>query len=162
MPRGRSSWLTGKWHNWTRGQVPGSREFVVLPIFCNAYVMTVHPCQKCGACCAAFRVAFYWREAELKDHSSAVPLGMWSEGNQFQRSMKGTEDKHHPKCVALKGIVGKFVECTIYENRSSTCRKFEASYENGIRRPRCDEARAKHGLRPLNKQDWLRLTPITE
>jgi Fe-S-cluster containining protein len=68
--------------------------------------------------------------------------------------MKGTEEKHHPKCVALKGVVGKFVECSIYENRSSTCRKFEASYETGTARTRCDEARAKHGLRPLNKQDW--------
>lgn len=116
--------------------------------------MKLHPCQSCGACCAAFRVGFYWREAESAEHSSAVPAGMWSEGNQFQRSMKGTEEKHHPKCVALKGVVGKFVECSIYENRSSTCRKFEASYESGTARPRCDEARAKHGLRPLNKQDW--------
>ncbi len=116
----------------------------------------LHPCQSCGACCAAFRVAFYWREAEAKEHAIAVPSGMWDEGNQFQRSMKGTGDKHHPKCVALKGVVGRRVECSIYENRSSTCRKFEASYENGMKQIRCDEARAKHGLRPLSKNDWRR------
>ena len=25
--------------------------------------MAAHPCLRCGACCAAFRVAFHWSEA---------------------------------------------------------------------------------------------------
>ncbi len=68
--------------------------------------------------------------------------------------MKGTDVKHSPKCVALKGRIGHFVNCEIYENRPSPCHRFKASYEDGKPHPRCDEAREKHGLRPLCKQDW--------
>jgi Fe-S-cluster containining protein len=117
--------------------------------------MEVHPCQKCGACCAYFRVNFYWREAEPTDTQKAVPQGLWVEASDNLRCMKGTDQKHNPKCVALKGRIGKFVACSIYTHRSSTCKKFEASYENNTHQPRCDEARAKHGLRPLTKQDWF-------
>ena len=114
----------------------------------------LHPCQKCGACCASFRVSFYWREAESKEQNNAVPQGHWVDTTSQLRSMKGTDVKHSPKCVALKGRIGHFVNCEIYENRPSPCRRFKASYEDGQNVPRCDEAREKHGLRPLCKQDW--------
>lgn len=68
--------------------------------------------------------------------------------------MKGTEKKHQLKCCALEGRVGERVRCTIYENRPSTCRHFEASFENGAPNPRCDQARAAHGLAPLSGADW--------
>lgn len=117
----------------------------------------MHPCQTCGACCAHFRVSFYWREGEPREHSAAVPREMWEEepnASGLYRTMKGTNAKHHPKCVALRGVIGKNVGCSIYSLRSSTCRKFTASFENGTRNLRCDEARAAHGLAPLNKEDW--------
>lgn len=117
----------------------------------------IHPCQKCGACCAAYRVSFYWREAEKSDHTFPVPSHYWEESDPQLRSMKGTSQKHQPKCIALKGRVGDFVKCEIYLNRPSPCKQFKASYENGIYQPRCDEARAKHGLKPLLKSDWLAL-----
>lgn len=113
-----------------------------------------HPCQKCGACCSSYRVSFYWREAEASDNLFAVPQNFWEEGSGHYRTMKGTESKHSPKCVALKGKVGEFVSCTIYNNRPSPCRNFEASFEYGIHKPRCDEARKKHGLSPLGREDW--------
>lgn len=115
-----------------------------------------HPCLTCGACCASFRVAFYWREAESKDCKNAVPADSFEDLDGMSRCMKGTNDKHHPKCVALTGTIGKDAHCTIYENRPSPCRKFEASYEDGTQNIRCDEARAKHGLRPLKLIDWKR------
>ncbi len=115
----------------------------------------VHPCQRCGACCASFRVAFYWREGEASEHESAVPKELWEELTDNQRCMKGTANKHQPKCIALSGRVGENVSCSIYNNRSSTCRQFQASFENGKKNPRCDEARAKHGLKPLQKADWV-------
>ncbi|MOA32367.1 hypothetical protein D3C78_1535800 [compost metagenome] len=37
----------------------------------------------------------------------------------------------------------------MYEQRSSPCREFEASWEHGEHNPRCDAARAAHGLPPL-------------
>lgn len=114
----------------------------------------VHPCLSCGACCAYFRVAFYWREAEPAEHSDAVPLDLWEELTDRHRCMKGTSTKHNPKCVALKGKIGQHVECSIYSNRPSPCRDFEASYESGDKNERCDRAREKHGLRPLVRSDF--------
>jgi len=114
----------------------------------------LHPCVKCGACCATFRVAFYWREAESQQHDNAVPQGYWNELTPTQRCMTGTDSKHHPKCKALNGKIGEKAICTIYENRPTPCRQFQASYENGVQNERCDSARAKHGLKALTKQDW--------
>ncbi len=114
---------------------------------------TLHPCQKCGACCASYRVSFYWLEAE-PDVENAVPIEWTEEVNLRFRCMKGTNKKHHPHCAALSGRVGQKVGCEIYSNRPSPCRNFKASFEDGYHQPRCDEARAKHGLKPLTKYDW--------
>jgi hypothetical protein len=57
--------------------------------------------------------------------------------------MKGTEQKP-VHCVALIGEVGREVSCSIYEQRSSTCREFEAGSED------CIKARKIHGLPELN------------
>lgn len=110
----------------------------------------IHPCQSCGACCAYYRVAFHWMQAE----PGGVPLALTQDLDLQQRVMKGTDRKHRPRCVALRGEVGQSVACTIYESRPTPCRRFTASYEKGVREPRCDEAREVHGLRPLTKADW--------
>ena len=132
----------------------------------------VHPCQLCGACCASFRVTFYWREAEdstlltesKNQHPQPiVPKGYWIESNSMQRQMKGTEHKHLPKCIALKGRIGEFVSCEIYNNRPTPCQNFKASYEHGLHEKRCDEARKRHGLKPLLKADWFQnIEPISQ
>lgn len=113
-----------------------------------------HPCVRCGACCAFFRVTFYWREANTEDHENAVPAGFFEDLNSMSRCMKGTSQTENPKCVALKGAVGRNVVCSIYENRPSPCRDFEASLQYGNPNPRCDRARAKHRLPPLTAVDW--------
>ncbi len=117
----------------------------------------LHPCQTCGACCAKWRVEFYWREAESKDSNNPVP-SQWvedlSEGS-LKRAMKGSTSKHRPRCQALGGEIGVEVGCRIYTQRPTPCRAFQASYENGIRNPRCDEARAAHGLTPLTRGHWV-------
>jgi uncharacterized protein len=116
-------------------------------------VEKIHPCQKCGACCASFRVSFYWIEAESYIENS-VPQNFIEDLDLNTRCMKGTSHKHQPKCVALSGRVGDKVGCEIYLNRPSPCRNFKASYENGYQEIRCDEARSKHGLKPLTKSNW--------
>lgn len=115
----------------------------------------VHPCQKCGACCSSYRVSFYWREAEINDSEFAVPEHLWEESSGQWRVLKGTNSKHNPKCQALVGQIGINVGCTIYQNRPSPCRNFQASFEDGTHKVRCDEARLKHGLKPLRREDWL-------
>lgn len=112
----------------------------------------IHPCLSCGACCAFFRVTFPLKESQ--------PGGAWKVPASFIEpsgelgSMMGTTKKHQPCCQALTGVIGKNAHCSIYENRPTPCRNFAASYENGVRQKRCDEARQKHGLRPLNKDDF--------
>ncbi|HEY8279280.1 MAG TPA: YkgJ family cysteine cluster protein [Bdellovibrionota bacterium] len=114
-----------------------------------------HPCQTCGACCAYYRVSFYWREAETSENPGAVPVELTEDYSSFRRSMRGTNRKHHSRCVALEGKVGEQVACSIYTLRPSPCREFLPSFEDGNHQPRCDEARARYGLRPLTRKDWL-------
>lgn len=114
-----------------------------------------NPCVGCGACCAYFRVAFYWREAEEKDSNHPVPPGSFVDLDSQWRCMRGTEVKHNPKCVGLKGRVGRDASCSIHAQRPSPCRDFTASFSNGRRNPRCDEARRAKGLRPLGPGDWV-------
>ena len=63
-------------------------------------------------------------------------------------AMRGTTASQ-PRCVALTGAVGKCVSCAIHPLRSSTCREFEASWQNGEANTDCDKARAAYGLPPL-------------
>lgn len=112
-----------------------------------------HPCLSCGACCAYFRVSFRTEET-LKGGPWQVPLPLVEEGSHSWSSMKGTTHKHRPACVALTGTIGKDAHCTIYEKRPSPCRNFMASYEDGIHHPRCDEARRRHGLKPLGREAY--------
>lgn len=115
-----------------------------------------HPCQTCGACCAYYRVSFYWREAEeaVGGRHGPVPVELTEDRDEFHRTMRGTEHKHHVRCVALEGKVGGEVSCSIYTLRPSPCRDFQASFEDGEHRPRCDEARARYDLPPLARKDW--------
>jgi uncharacterized protein len=111
----------------------------------------MHPCQRCGACCASFRVSFHW--SETLEESFRVPVDLTQPVTPHLLAMKGT-DQEKPHCQALEGIVGQSVSCRIYQNRSSTCRNFKASFEDGTHSPICDEARIKRGLVPLTAQDW--------
>lgn len=112
-----------------------------------------HPCRTCGACCARFRVSFYWGEGD--DAHGGVPAERTVAISPFLRAMKGTE-KHPPRCEALEGTLGVHVGCAIYDQRPPPCREFEPSYENGVPNPGCDAARIRIGLRPLARADWSR------
>ena len=115
--------------------------------------MTRNACMSCGACCALFRVSFYWGEAD-DVVPGGVPLEMTQDLTPFYRAMKGTNCAA-PHCVALEGEVGLNAHCTIYERRSSACRHFEPSWENGTPSERCDQARAAYGLPPLTADSWV-------
>ena len=115
-------------------------------------VTAPHPCLRCGACCAIFRVTF--AASELLPESLDVPAELTIPGNPGDAVMRGTERDFRIRCVALTGRVGKNASCSIYERRPSPCRKFEASYAYGVQEIRCDEARAGHGLPPLTLRDF--------
>lgn len=106
-----------------------------------------NPCLSCGACCATFRVSFYWGETD-SNPDGIVPSELTSRISPFRVAMHGT-DQPNPRCVALAGEIGCAVSCRIYSNRSSACREFSASWEHGVIEPDCDRARIRHGLQPL-------------
>jgi uncharacterized protein len=95
-------------------------------------------CQTCGACCAHFRVSFYWAETDAHPFDQ-VPQDMTKSISPHYVAMQGTTSKP-PRCVALAGEIGQSVNCTIYEKRSSTCREFAMGTDD------CLKARQSHGL----------------
>lgn len=109
------------------------------------------PCLSCGACCATFRVSFYW--GELQEAGGVVPDVLTEQINSHRACMKGTNQKE-PRCVALLGSVGEQVRCTIYENRPSPCREFSCNGEVEAYNEGCDKARARFGLPVLTPPEF--------
>jgi Fe-S-cluster containining protein len=106
-----------------------------------------NPCLRCGACCAHFRVSFYWSEADSAA-GGCTPAELSVQLTPFLIAMRGTE-RSPPRCAALEGGIGKRVRCAIHPLRPSPCRDFRPSWVDGPRSERCDRARAAHGLPPL-------------
>ncbi len=113
----------------------------------------LHPCQRCGACCATYRVAFHWMET-MDDSGIGVPEALAETLDPHRLAMRGTNAKA-PRCIALHGDIGIETACTIYARRPSPCRAVMASYEDGTVSPQCDKARLLHGLAPLTPADWV-------
>lgn len=99
---------------------------------------TEFDCQQCGACCAYFRVSFYWGEADDAP-GGTVPVALTESVAPLRRCMQGTNSKQ-PRCVALGGQIGQQVACGIYEHRSTTCQELMPGDE------KCLKARRHHGL----------------
>ncbi len=113
-------------------------------------------CLACGACCAHFRVSFYW--GECRSGGGCVPDEQVVQVAPSMVAMRGTESRP-TRCVALLGEVGGGVRCSLYAQRSSTSREFEASWSNGEHNPACDAARAAYGLPPLTPPQTPDLSP---
>ena len=88
-------------------------------------------CQACGACCASFRVSFYWAEAD-DGPGGTVPVALTRPVSPHLRCMAGTETQP-VRCVALSGEVGREVSCGIYAKRSSTCRGVQPGDEQCLK-----------------------------
>ncbi|AJI96606.1 putative zinc-/iron-chelating domain protein [Yersinia ruckeri] len=114
----------------------------------------INPCISCGACCAYFRVSFYWSEAASGQGS--VPDELTEKITPFMSCMSGTNSKS-PRCDALRGEVGQPVSCAIYPHRPTPCREFTHSGDNAVRHESCDRARAHYGLPPLPVEEFERL-----
>ena len=111
-----------------------------------------HPCVRCGACCATFRVSFHWSEAQ-PDNPEGPPAELVVPLRRHELAMRGTEGAN-PRCVALRGTIGVDGHCGIYPQRPSVCRIVEPSWEFGRHSPQCDKGRLAHGLAPLTPADW--------
>lgn len=120
------------------------------------------PCLACGACCAYYRVSFYWAEAE-PFLGGKVPEELTTPVNHHYIAMRGTDVKP-VRCCALQGAIGEGVSCSIYEQRPSACHEVMPSWYNGGRDGKCDKARMAHGLPPLtpNNSPELPNTPYPQ
>jgi len=105
-----------------------------------------NPCVSCGACCAYFRVSFYWAESDAA--GGVVPQALTEQVTPFLSCMQGTNSRR-PRCTALDGEIGKSVSCSIYQHRPTPCREFDQSGLNDVGNEACDRARAHYGLPPL-------------
>lgn len=106
-----------------------------------------NPCLDCGICCTHFRISFYWGESD-EAPDGFVPAALTEKLTPFRSCMKGSNDVPR-RCIALQGVVGEQVACSIYEHRPTPCREFPVYFDNGRPNPKCDELRAGIGLPPL-------------
>ncbi|MFZ5484559.1 MAG: YkgJ family cysteine cluster protein [Pseudomonadota bacterium] len=105
------------------------------------------PCLDCGACCAYFRVAFYWAETRAENGAS-VPETLTEAISPFLVAMRGTLSAP-VRCIALEGTPGRSTRCTIYPSRPSPCRDLNPWRPDGEPDEKCQRARSSHGLPPL-------------
>ncbi|GAB2499895.1 YkgJ family cysteine cluster protein [Arenimonas alkanexedens] len=112
-----------------------------------------HPCLSCGACCATFRVAFHWSDAQ-PGNPEGPPAELVLPLRRHEVLMRGTESSP-TRCAALAGTVGDDGHCSIYAQRPPPCRALVPAWEDGQASPQCDKARLAHGLLPLTPAIWL-------
>jgi hypothetical protein len=106
-----------------------------------------NPCQSCGACCATYRVTLH--QSELDEcPGGLVPSGLTDSYSGAVACMRGTAAQP-PRCVALRGVIGREVSCAIYEYRPCACREFAPLAAVGRGDQACADARRRHGLVPL-------------
>lgn len=99
-----------------------------------------NPCLQCGACCATYRVSFYWAEAEER----GLPDSLIEQVSPWHACMAGTWQPE-PRCRALVGAIGESVSCLVYPQRPSPCRELQPGED------KCNRARVRHGLKLLEK-----------
>lgn len=123
----------------------------------------LNPCLECGACCAYFRVSFYWGESD-PEQGGQVPPELTEPVSSFRSCMKGTNTAR-PRCAALRGEVGRTTFCAIYDRRPSPCRQFGPGQEfNSFEEyqaalERCSLTRRAFGLPPADAA-WSKPQPL--
>ncbi len=109
-----------------------------------------NPCIQCGACCAHFRVSFYFGEAD-PGYGGSVPPELVTQISPSRVCMQGTE-RGGGRCVALRGELGQpSIRCEIYPLRPSPCREFDVWMPDGSANPDCQRLRLAIGLPALTR-----------
>jgi Fe-S-cluster containining protein len=104
-----------------------------------------YDCQRCGACCYnpdENRVTGYVDYIEVRPADA-----LWKRPRLFRRlAVFNEQGEAHMKlnrdqrCVALRGRLGRAVECSIYADRPRGCRRVEPGTES------CLKARRERGV----------------
>jgi hypothetical protein len=104
-----------------------------------------YDCQRCGACCCNLDqnkplgfvdyVAVHPDDRLLRNPKLVRRFVVYNERNEPHMRLDRDE-----RCAALRGIVGRSTECSIYDDRPSPCRSMQPGSEG------CRRSRAEHGL----------------
>lgn len=105
------------------------------------------PCQSCGACCITFRITLPRIELDSVP-GGRVPVALTEPYTATTACMREHPDMPG-RCIALEGVVGVRVSCTIYAHRPAACSEFAPLSALGIGDDACNEARRRQGLPPL-------------
>ena len=106
-------------------------------------------CCRCGACCATYRITL--PRADLANRPGGwVPVELTECYTPTTACMRDNPDTPG-RCIALEGMIGENVRCTIYAQRPAACRDFAPLSALGMGDESCDEARRRHGLTPLGE-----------
>jgi Fe-S-cluster containining protein len=103
-------------------------------------------CRGCGACCATFRITLPC--CELDTQGGQVPAWLTEPYTPTTACMREHPD-FPDRCIALEGVVGQAVSCSIHDRRPAACRDFAPLSALGVGDDACDEARRRQGLLPL-------------
>jgi Fe-S-cluster containining protein len=101
----------------------------------NAGFGVMIDCQTCGACCA---YSHDWPELGDDPDGNDIPIDLI---DCDVGRMKCDGDR----CIALKGVIGVSVSCSVYAVRPAVCREFDPTK----RMRDCNLVRAWHGLPPM-------------
>lgn len=96
-------------------------------------------CLHCGACCASYRVSFYW----AGDTAHGLPDEAVQKLSPWLACMAGT-NQTEPRCQSLSGWIGQAVRCMVYPQRPGPCRELRPGED------KCNRARMRHGLPQLS------------
>lgn len=94
-------------------------------------------CLGCGACCVSDYDADDYvllRDEEVERLEATGRAHMVYEERTYGKPMcsmrTGRDTKGHCRCIALSGVIGKLVACSIYRFRPDVCRKFAPGSAN--------------------------------
>jgi len=120
-------------------KVAGKGQSVQSQVDLLRSAMSPYDCGSCGACCHVFIV-------DVTDYEAASIPEEFLDVDKHGGYVMGTKSKNQEgcgECAAHDGEMGVSSRCTIYEERSVTCRDFGSKSD-------CDRARYRAGL-PITK-----------
>ncbi len=97
-------------------------------------------CETCGLCCSMFPSVQLTSDDILSSANYWEITVKTNDGDEVVVDKLLRRNDETGSCISLSGTIGEKVGCTIYENRPSACRKFEAGSD------RCHSLRRLSGL----------------
>lgn len=115
-------------------------------------------CSRCGACCAEGGFVGVAPTDTTPRALTQTTKGLSHLSRETRSKLGARCMKRHigGRCVALEGVIGESVACSIYERRPAVCRRFEAGS------PGCLDARDRMRSKLASEFSWRGYGPDWE